>query len=70
MNIRITFTIKIILPYMALAVIFLAIFLGELGRGHSQITWLASAGLLISVAMGLVHVYWSVSYTHLRAHET
>ena len=58
MNIRITFTIKIILPYMALAVIFLAIFLGELGRGHSQITWLASAGLLISVAMGLVHVYW------------
>ena len=58
MKLRFTFTIKIILPYLLLASLFLLIFLTELDLGHKSIVWMSAAGTVASLVIGTIHVFW------------
>ncbi|MCK5137494.1 MAG: GAF domain-containing protein [Bacteroidales bacterium] len=58
MKLRFSFTLKIMLPYLAIAALFLFIFLGELVEGHSPVIWLSAAGIVASIIVGIVHIVW------------
>lgn len=58
MKLRFSFTIKIMLPYLVLAGLFLAIFLSEYNQGHGPVIWLSAAGMMVSLTFGIVHNVW------------
>jgi nitrate/nitrite-specific signal transduction histidine kinase len=58
MKVRFSFTLKILLPYLALLLLFFLIFLGVLGEGLTGLLGLSLAGMLGSLLMGIVHLYW------------
>jgi len=58
MKLRFSFTIKIMLPYLVLAGLFLAIFLSEFNQEHGPVIWLSAAGIMVSLTFGIVHNVW------------
>jgi HAMP domain-containing protein len=58
MKVRFSFTIKILLPYLALAAFFSLIFLSEFQQGLTLLAWLAASGLLLSLLFGIFHNLW------------
>lgn len=58
MKLRFSFTLKILLPYLILLVTFFLVFLGVLGKGLPVPVGLSLAGMLGSLLMGIVHLYW------------
>ncbi len=58
MKFRFTFTIKIFLPYLVIAALFLTIFMSEQGNGHTLASGLSAAGVAVSIMVGVIHVFW------------
>jgi HAMP domain-containing protein len=58
MKLRFSFTVKIIIPYLFIAALFLLIFLTELDNGDSPAIALSAAGVAASILVGVVHVLW------------
>ncbi|MFO7934487.1 MAG: GAF domain-containing protein [Bacteroidales bacterium] len=58
MKLKISFTFKILLPYLVTGALFLLIFLSELGAGHSPVIWLSAGGLLASLVLAVLHHRW------------
>ncbi|MEA3462714.1 MAG: GAF domain-containing protein [Bacteroidota bacterium] len=58
MKVRLSFTIKILLPYLVLALLFLLIFLGVLQKGNKGLVYLSAAGMGLSLVFGILHNYW------------
>jgi methyl-accepting chemotaxis protein len=58
MKFRFSFTFRILVPYLVLAVLFLLVFLIELDGEHAVVRALAGTGILASILVGLVHVRW------------
>lgn len=58
MKLRIPFSIKIMLPYLVIAAMFLVIFLSELDKGHSLVIWLSATGIAVCIIVGIVHNVW------------
>ena len=58
MKFRVSFTIKIILPYLATALLFLVIFLSEMKSDHTLVKGLSVAGMATSALLGFIHLYW------------
>jgi len=60
MRVRVSFTFKILLPYLVLAVLFFLVFLVAYGKGNLQEMWLSLAGMAISFGLGVVHRFWLI----------
>ncbi len=58
MKFRVSFALKILLPYLLLSGLFLLIFLLGAGRDSVLIGALLLTGIVISVVMGLGHFFW------------
>lgn len=58
MKVRFSFTFKILLPYVVLALLFFLVFLGEFQKGHSAELWLSVAGMVAALFFGIVHLFW------------
>jgi hypothetical protein len=58
MKLRFSFTWKILLPYLALMVLFFLSFLGLLREGLNVLMILSLAGMLGSLLLGIIHLYW------------
>jgi HAMP domain-containing protein len=58
MKLRLTFTIKIILPYLLLASLFFVILLSGLEQDHSTVAWLSAAGMLACLVTCLIQIFW------------
>ena len=58
MKLRFSFTLKIMMPYLVLAGLFMIIFLSEFDQGHGWVIGLSAAGVIISLIMGIVHNVW------------
>jgi methyl-accepting chemotaxis protein len=58
MKFRVSFTLKIILPYLLMASIFLVILMIEADSGHTLITGLSAAGMAGSLLIGVTHLFW------------
>lgn len=55
MKLKISFTFKILLPYLVTGTLFLLIFLSELGAGHTPVIWLSAGGLMASLVLAVLH---------------
>lgn len=55
MRVRFTLVLKIVLPYILLASLFLLIFLSEFRSGHTMVTWLSGTGLLATLLSCILH---------------
>jgi len=60
MRVRFSFTFKILLPYLVLALLFFLVFLEAINMEHSREMWLAIAGMTGSFGLGLMHHFWLV----------
>jgi len=58
MKLRLSFTFKILLPYLALAAFFTLVFLNAYRQERDLIVWLSSAGLVLSLFFGILHLRW------------
>jgi len=58
MKLRFSFTLKIMLPYLVLAGLFLTIFLSEFDQGHGPVIWLSAGGMIVSLILGIIHNVW------------
>ncbi len=58
MKLRFSFTIKIFLPYLVIASLFLVLFVSELDQGHPLVIGLSAAGIAVSILVGVIHVFW------------
>jgi methyl-accepting chemotaxis protein len=58
MKFRFSFTIKILLPYLVIASLFLVLFVSEFDKGHSLVIGLSAAGVAFSFLVGVIHVFW------------
>jgi len=58
MKFRISFTLKILVPYLLISGLFLAIFLVEVDQGHDPVVWLSATGVVFSLMMGVLHNLW------------
>ena len=58
MRVRLSFTFKILLPYLALTFIFFLIFLGVFRKGYPGVVSLSLAGMVGSLLFGIIHLYW------------
>jgi HAMP domain-containing protein len=58
MKVRFSFTLKLVLPYLLSALLFLLAFLGEYKEGNSMVLWLSGAGMLAVLFFGMVHLFW------------
>ena len=58
MKFRFSFTIKILLPYLVIASLFLVLFVSELDKGHPLVIGLSAAGVAFSFLVGVIHVFW------------
>ena len=58
MKVRLSFTFKILLPYLVLTLIFFLIFLGVFRKGYPGIVSLSLAGMVGSLLFGIIHLYW------------
>lgn len=58
MKLRLSFTFRIILPYLIIAAFFLAIFIREITEGDSPVIWLSAGGLLATMILAALHNRW------------
>jgi len=58
MRVRLSFTFKILLPYLVLILIFFLIFLEVFRRGYPGIVSFSLAGMVGSLLFGIIHLYW------------
>ena len=58
MKLRISFTFKIILPYLVIASLFLLIFLSEMESENALAIGLSAAGVAASILLGVIHIFW------------
>ena len=58
MKFRFSFTIKIFLPYLVIASLFLVLFVSEMDQGHPLVIGLSAAGIAVSILLGVIHVFW------------
>jgi methyl-accepting chemotaxis protein len=58
MKLRFSFTVKIIIPNLVIAALFLWIFLTELGSGNTPVIALSAAGIAASILVGVIHIVW------------
>jgi HAMP domain-containing protein len=58
MKLRVSFAFKILLPYLALAAVFSLIFLNASRQGEALLSWLAAAGLVLSLTFGIFYHLW------------
>ncbi len=58
MKFRVSFAFKIIIPYLAIASLFLVIFFNEMNSDHTLVTGLSAAGVAASVLLAVIHVFW------------
>ncbi len=58
MRLRFSFTLKIMLPYLVIAGLFLTIFLGESVQVHNLVIWLSVTGVVASLIIGALHIVW------------
>lgn len=58
MRLRFSFTLKIMLPYLVIAGLFLTIFLGESIQVHKLVIWLSATGVVASLILGALHYMW------------
>ena len=58
MKFRFSFTLKIILPYLVLASLFLLLFIIELDSGYAMAIGISAAGVAVSILVGVVHIFW------------
>ncbi len=60
MRVRFSITFKILLPYLVIAFIFFLVFLGAYRKEHALELWLSLAGIMVSLSLGLVHLFWLI----------
>jgi len=58
MRVRFSFTFKILLPYLVLALLFFLVFLGAFQKGQSAEMWLSVAGMAVTLFFGIVQLLW------------
>lgn len=58
MKLRISFSLKILLPFLLIASLFMAIFISERNSGHMLITTLSACGMIVSILGGVLYSYW------------
>ena len=58
MMVKLSFTFKILLPYLVLILLFFLVFLGVFREGHPGLVSLSLTGMLGSLLLGIVHLYW------------
>jgi len=58
MKVRFSFSLKILLPYLVLMLLFFLIFLGTLRMGQSALVYLSLAGMAVSLLFGILHHNW------------
>ena len=58
MKVKFSFTFKILLPYLVLILLFFLVFLGVYREGHPGLVSLSLTGMLGSLLLGIVHLYW------------
>lgn len=58
MKLRFPITLKILLPYLIIMVLFFVIFLSEAGNEHSLVAWLSAVGMALSLILGVIHNIW------------
>jgi hypothetical protein len=58
MKVRFSFSLKILLPYLVLMLLFFLIFLGTPGKGQSAQAYLSLAGVAGSLLFGILHHNW------------
>ena len=58
MKFRLSFTFKIILPYLVIASLFLVVFLMVLDGDHPLVKGLLATGVVVSILLGIIHVRW------------
>jgi HAMP domain-containing protein len=74
MKVKFSFTFKILLPYLVLILLFFLVFLGVFRKGHSGLVSLSLTGMVGSLLLGIVHLYWLkrplMRISHLAAQLT
>ncbi len=58
MKFRFSFSLKILLPYLLIAMLFLVIFISERNSGRLLLTLVSVSGMVISILFGVLHLYW------------
>ena len=58
MKVKFSFTFKILLPYLVLILLFFLVFLGVFRKGHPGLVSLSITGMVGSLLLGIVHLYW------------
>jgi len=58
MKFRFSFSLKILLPYLLIAMLFLVIFISERNSGRLLLTLVSVSGMVISLLFGVLHLYW------------
>ncbi len=58
MRSRFSFTLKITLPYLIVAALFLGIFLVDRDDIHTTIAWISAAGIILSILGGILNLIW------------
>ena len=58
MQLRLRFTLKIIIPYLVITMLFLMIFLNELREGYSLTTWISASGIILTILFGIFNGIW------------
>jgi len=58
MKVRLSFTFKILLPYLVLTLLFFLIFIGVLQRGSMALVYISAVGMAGSLGFGILHNYW------------
>jgi len=58
MKLSFPFSLKIMLPYLVIAAMFLIIFLSELDKEHSPGIWISASGIAVCIIVGFIHNVW------------
>lgn len=58
MKVRLRFTLKVLLPYLVLALIFFLIFLGVFRKGYPVLVLLSLIGMGLALVLGMTQHYW------------
>lgn len=58
MKFRFSFSLKLLLPYLVITTVFFIIFVSERNSGHIQVTIISALGMVSSILLGVIHVYW------------
>ena len=58
MRVKLSFTFKILLPYLVLILIFFLIFLGVFQKGQTGLVLLSLIGMGGALLLGIIHYYW------------